>query len=603
MVGKSTSNPFEARTLSVRKLLGDSESLYQIPKYQRPYKWESKHVTQLWDDLWDAYVNKKSNYFIGAIITTSSGKKTLYKDVVDGQQRLTTLIIMCCIIRDWHPGINKTKKNGIAITLQHINAAISPIGQKNGSRLRFKTHDSAQADFGKYVTDDDATKTTVSPSKKEMKTDVSKFKFQNSINVLREKFQKPSKQIGEFVDFLFDNVSCVEIKCHNVNSAIRIFQVINGRGMNLASSDLIKSDLLSYAGKNDRSQFVSDWQTIERNIQDCEMNMDDLLTIYQYYVLGKNPKKSLYEELMKVFQEAIKNKKSVSKKKKSVNGLGQTPSSGDDATRIVGKIKIFSDQFKKEIYGKNDKVLYSFWYLPWSVHWKSVLLAALDKYNSKQYGSLMETLRRFYYLHWIADKTLHTIKFSSFDVIKGISEGRSVSQIKQGLEAKLDKDIIAKAKENLRSSDMATEKWAKPLLLLIEYEMTDDSKLTHLELDRNLHLEHVFPLEWENAIGWKHFSKKVVDEYLHSAGNITLLSGSKNSAIKNESFSKKIKAYKGKNLSAKRAQGFTAFKITEKICKNYDKKRYGKKWNEKAMSARRTWFLNQVETILGIKGK
>ena len=597
MMGKNEYESFNAKTLSVRELLGNSKSLYQIPKYQRPYKWEREQVDQLWEDLWGAYENKKPNYFIGAIITARSGKNTLYKDVVDGQQRLTTLVIMCCIIRDFYPGINEKNKNDLAITLEDINVAIFWKSGANNTRLRFNTHDSAKADFYTYVSKPDATKTMYHPSKKNIKKDASKFKFQNSVNILREKFKESGKQVDKFVNFLFNNVRCVEIECLDVNSAIKIFQVINGRGINLATSDLIKSHLLSdIKDENDESQFVSDWQAIEYNVQGCDMNMDDLLTIYQYYMLGRNPKKGLYEELIDAFGRNGKNKKLLC-------NLAQAPSPDDDATRIVGKIKVFSEQFKENLY-EDDKVLYSFWYLPWSVHWKSVLLAALDKYNNNERKSLMKTLRKFYYLHWIADKTLHRIKFPSFDAIRKISDGQPVHEIEKELNAQLSQDTIDQAGKNLRSSDMAKEKWAKPLLLLIEYNTLDDGKLTRVELDRRLHLEHVLPIDWKNVNEWnRHFYKKeeIVDQYLHSAGNITLLSGSKNSAIKNKPFNEKIKAYQGQNLRAKDAQGITPFEITQKICKDYDDGIYQKEWNEEAMRARQTWFLDEVETILGIK--
>ena len=200
---------------------------------------------------------------------------------------------------------------------------------------------------------------------------------------------------------------------------------------------------------------------------------------------------------------------------------------------------------------------------------------------------------------------MHRIKFPSFDAIKRISDGQPAHEIEKELKAKLNQDIIDQARKNLRSSDMADEKWTKPLLLLIEYDIIDGSKPGRIKLNRSLHLEHVLPEEWESVDGWKHFSKnkEAVDEYLNSAGNITLLISNKNSAIKNKPFKEKVKAYQGENLHTKNAQGITAFEITQKICEDYDDGIYQKEWNEEAMRARQEWFLDQVETILGIKDK
>ena len=83
---------FKPNSLTINKLLTDSDALYQIPVYQRPYKWGDDEVDKLWDDILESYRNEEPNYFLGSIITAKSGNGSKYLDVVDGQQRLTTLI-------------------------------------------------------------------------------------------------------------------------------------------------------------------------------------------------------------------------------------------------------------------------------------------------------------------------------------------------------------------------------------------------------------------------------------------------------------------------------------------------------------------------------
>ena len=60
---------FEPKTLTIAELFGNQDSLYKIPRYQRPYKWEGDQVEQLWDDIYSAYEDNISNYFLGSIIT------------------------------------------------------------------------------------------------------------------------------------------------------------------------------------------------------------------------------------------------------------------------------------------------------------------------------------------------------------------------------------------------------------------------------------------------------------------------------------------------------------------------------------------------------
>ena len=85
---------------------------YQIPPYQRRYSWEDEHVEKLWDDVYTAFENQDEEYFLGSIILTIN-KEQEYFNVVDCQQRLTTLTILFCCLRDLYYKNHKdlTKRN------------------------------------------------------------------------------------------------------------------------------------------------------------------------------------------------------------------------------------------------------------------------------------------------------------------------------------------------------------------------------------------------------------------------------------------------------------------------------------------------------------
>ena len=103
---------FEPKTLTIAELFGNQDSLYKIPRYQRPYKWEGDQVEQLWDDIYSAYEDNISNYFLGSIITAKDESSI---DIIDGQQRMTTLMIFFCVLRDVFPNINDDSDNPDAI--------------------------------------------------------------------------------------------------------------------------------------------------------------------------------------------------------------------------------------------------------------------------------------------------------------------------------------------------------------------------------------------------------------------------------------------------------------------------------------------------------
>jgi hypothetical protein len=72
---------------------------YEIPAYQRPYSWEKENVQQLLDDIWEAYTEGDGEYFIGSLITIERDRDRRY-EVVDGQQRLTSLNLILARLRD-----------------------------------------------------------------------------------------------------------------------------------------------------------------------------------------------------------------------------------------------------------------------------------------------------------------------------------------------------------------------------------------------------------------------------------------------------------------------------------------------------------------------
>lgn len=72
---------------------------YDIPSYQRPYAWTEEETDTLFEDLYDFYINEPSdeNYFLGSIVLIKEDDKP-HADVIDGQQRLTTLTILLAAI-------------------------------------------------------------------------------------------------------------------------------------------------------------------------------------------------------------------------------------------------------------------------------------------------------------------------------------------------------------------------------------------------------------------------------------------------------------------------------------------------------------------------
>ncbi len=602
---------FDAFPLTIRELFGDTKSCsqtpecqrhdkcqkgqeeyngyYQISEYQRHYKWGDTQLKLLLDDLKDAFENDM-DYFLGAIITTDLEKDNAYKDIVDGQQRITTLMILFCVIRDVYPDINKDDKSTSAIRHKDIIDCIT----KETERLRFYIHPGDQTDFKEIILKKGALKEKLKkPTLKNIeKDDDPQFNFTNSALFFKDKFENWN-QLGKFINFLFDKVVVVVINCNNVDSAIKLFQVINTRGLSLTHAALTKSFLLRQIKDNNndlkmiakhKEQFESDWNAIKTHMTNCQydINMDELLSLYQYYCQETEPGKTLYIRLEKFFKRQFDPEN---------NDRIDCPRTPNEA---IAQIKSFSKYYSDLCDENENKEIFALRYIPWDMLWKSILLTArYIKYD--HIDELQKELRKFYYIHWIAGKSLSHVKSPSFNIIRQIKKKVSIKDIFDAaykVSKYKEKDLINKVSEKLQANNIASEKWCKPLLLLIEYATIEEyGSHSYIKLDNNIHLEHIMPKKPKD--GWPHITDNVHKKYLNRAGNLTLLTGKKNSAASNKPFHEKMKIYAGEGDTK-----ITSFNISRDILDAY---RNGQKWDEAAMKNRKEWFVKEVGKVLGIE--
>jgi len=577
---------FKPTSLTIKQLFGNTDSLYQIPRYQRPYSWNDEQLEKLWDDLIESS-EKDPNYFLGSVITAKPEETSTYLDIVDGQQRLTTLTILMSVYRDLYPNINShlLETDPFAVDGKIIESSIR--FNDRFERLRLKTHSNHQSEFEEYILNGKTTE-YAKPLKKDLKKEEApSYKFINSAWFFTQKLTELGEETaGLLLNYIFNSVKIIRIDCQTVSFAIKLFQVLNDRGLDLSNSDLIKSYLMGQLQskyekdkelkRQKEDQFLDDWKACETIALDTDSTINDLFVMFEYYQLATNPKKGLYDELVALFNNKEPNK-------------------------VIADFKSFCEYYSDNVYYEDDKTIYAFFYLRWGVYWRTIITASLHcKYD--YHDELCKSLLRYYYLNWIAGFTMTKIKQISFNIIRWIKEGKHIREIAKEMETNLaESNTIAKAVENL-NGEIYNEPWCKPLLVLIEYKQLDDSNLTFINVwDKTLHTEHILPKAYKANKAWQDFhDDKDIGDWINTGANLTLLSGSKNIAASNEGFEKKIKAYSGKGYYKQNNEGVTAFRITQQIVDNYNEGLFDKEWNWDAVYNRWNWFCVEVEKVLEI---
>lgn len=92
---------FEAKPGSLLNLFRDTDvDQYKIPKYQRAYSWTEEQVKIFCEDLYDAYINNIEDYFFGAVIMIKDSSNDKIRNIIDGQQRITTFTMLIAQLRN-----------------------------------------------------------------------------------------------------------------------------------------------------------------------------------------------------------------------------------------------------------------------------------------------------------------------------------------------------------------------------------------------------------------------------------------------------------------------------------------------------------------------
>jgi len=537
---------FKPEAKTIKQVFSDTDSYYQIPDYQRPYSWEDEQIEQLWDDLYSAMESNDESYFLGPVILIRTQEG--FFEVVDGQQRLTTLTILFCVLRDLY----FQKDNTIT------NAIKSLVDQKyrlNFRDFRLTTQPNLQNKFEQEILNG-----VTFPQRELSRRQREESRFLNAALIFRDRLKAiKDGEVEKFVEYLLNRVILITITCSNQSFAIKLFQVLNARGLDLSPADLIKSYLYSHAEDNKREQFISDWREIEAISERIGESLSDLFTYYEYYLLSRNPKRSLYEELTDEFRNK-------------------------DANTIVYEAKRFIGAYD-EIYQSDSKLIYALWYLPNQVFWKAILTTAKCA-EFKEFEELCRVVRNVFYAYWLAGYTTSKIKQLSFNLIAWVKEKRPLGEIQKEIVDKMAEDGVAKRASDNLQNDVYGESWLKPLLVLVEYAQTDDSKLAHIELDNKLHVDHILPQGWYEVPDWrKRWSREQAGVWVNKLGNLTLLSGKKNIAATNGPFMDKKNIYR--NAHGRRV----AFEISKPIIDKGE-------WTEKEVRERHEWMLSEIGTLL-----
>ena len=270
----------------------NGEEIFVIPNYQRPYSWGYDECYTLYSDLITAFQDNHREYFVGNLVMAKYSKPRYERQIVDGQQRLTTLWIMLKVLSMMCETVNPLRKS-LSVAAREGDDVIVKIQSKNDKDKNCITQ--------VYEMTEDSFKEAVN-----LHANGSMLKFEAKENLIYQAalymykwfsyYQEKNGQtvLKDFANYMLDLVYLLPIELYDEeieeaqNKALTIFETINNRGKDLENADIFKSKLYDKAiFAHEEQQFTQQWGDFIDQCETFNIPVDEVFRYYSHVIRGK----------------------------------------------------------------------------------------------------------------------------------------------------------------------------------------------------------------------------------------------------------------------------------------------------------------------------
>lgn len=521
-----TKNEIDAKKSGINSIF--TNFWFVVPEYQRAYVWDSDQVNDLLDDLWFAFENKKeSEYFLGSLVLKNLNNNDYEEfEVLDGQQRLTTLYLLMGVIRDFS-SVPQLKKN----CNMHIYQEEDPYsGVPTRNRIIYKIRGDVENFVNTYLKKSNGTKKV--EDLEELKKESKHLTIKNMANTLLtlSKFfgDKTENEIDLFAQFLFKKIVFIYVSTENREDAFRMFTILNNRGLPLTSSDILKSiNIGAIEDANESKLYAEAWEVMEGQFDD---EFDRFLSFVRTIILKDKARSNLLDE----FEEKIYAKNLLVRGKPTID--------------LLKKYKTYYDKllnFESSEITNEYKNLVTIMLigLP-SRDWIPPLFYFYHKYGKDKLTVFLKRLENKFTGDWIVQFTPTQRIENMNKILKMIDKTDSPEEVIQNDALfTIDKEYL----QQILSRNVYGRRFARYILL--KYEFLISEHTVHLSDYKTISVEHILPQNPKGDSEWlQKFTEDEHKEWLHKLGNLTLISMRKNTQLNNLDFVKKKERYLQKRI-------------------------------------------------------
>ena len=570
----------KAKEYFIKDLLSP-KFLFEIPDYQRAYSWTTENLKQLIDDINDSIrLNEGKDfenfepYFIGSIVLC--GKE--YREdgfgryeVIDGQQRLTSLIILIATIRDIIKN-DDYKKVLSSLVYQEANELM---GIKEDIRVKVRGKESDF--FKKYILSENGT-TLVNDLDKTELTEA-KLNMVNALDIFKGSFidgkgEVLEEKLNNFIKYLLQKVVLVVITTNTFESAFRLFNVINSRGLPLTNADLLKSENLRVIPLEDRKEFAQIWENDEVDLGKDSLEM--LIGFMRTIALKKKSEASLYDEYTKVVYPETKGYK------------------GKEFTTHMHNVKEIYSKYildaqinvadkEKVVYYKN-LVTAMREFLPYE-DWAATVIKFIEKFgkNDEAIFEFVSILEKRIVIDWVNGNSFADRLGRVYDILNIIDNASTLKEIKESNAFIADIDKTTSFFKNaLTDIDFYSKgRMTVPKYIFVRMDIELNKSKTVDYYTNKVMVEHILPRNSKDAYWISNFKPDERRNFANKFGNLVLIAGAKNTRLNNKPFADKVDEYLSKKGD---------FNITKEIFSNNN-------WNMEVLENRQNDLVERAMEI------
>ena len=542
-MGGSNMGMLNSNLIKLGSFLGN-EKLF-IPEYQRGYSWEETQLDDFWIDLIEIYQEKtRDEHFLGQVVIHKN-KEDGKRYIIDGQQRISTTIILLDILRTKFKEIaDSTNNNDANDDAEDINTKY--IGRVSESKKeQYLSMGGVDKEFFiNYIqargpidySDRKFEKKRLRPSNYNIFY-ASKF-FEDKVSkFITKKSPNEYIELNKLYQCLINQFILMTVETDDINEAYIIFESLNARGKSLETADLLKNHILRVA-QSDLSSATETWNTIIDNLD----NIDPTKFIRYYW--NSTNRFAREKDLFKALRKDIKTQSDVNTLLANLRFL----------SKVCAAILHPEDNKDFDLTELNERLI-EMQKLDASSYIPVIFALRLQNYSEEDINEVLkaiETLvvRNFVVSGLVANK--YELEFAQ--IAKSISD-KSWSPHNNPPT----KDDILKKLYSLMVSDeefinnfkvFNSKKNAVIRYLLRKINNYDISETKIVDDSNRVHVEHILPKKINED--WINFNDEDHETYLWRLGNLTLLGQEYNNRAKNKCFDKKKEIYKKSEIKMTR---------------------------------------------------